>query len=335
MRIFKKLLPFLILVIGINTLLDLCFNSASYMRIALHELQSSEEDFEVVFVGQSHGANAFNPFIIEEKTGMPAYNLSNKLTAVRDISYLVKESNYKNDVDYVIYDIDSSYWLGFEEPNYFAEGYVFPHLNNPINKLDYFLNYSIKENFRYTLCRYVVYGTGDIKKIPENLKKRLSSGYLNYEMDSVLTKEEKTQYQGRGYFSVKKPLEVRFTPTEWRDDKVKEGVLLGFLDMVDYCKKNRIELICVSSPMPIERVEAENYPAFHEYFAKLAEENSIEFWDFNYIKDEYLVWNSEEFRDLDGHMLGILADKYSSILGEMLAQYKSGEDVEHYFEIHD
>ena len=26
---------------------------------------------------------------------MPAYNLSNKLTAVRDISYLVKESNYK------------------------------------------------------------------------------------------------------------------------------------------------------------------------------------------------------------------------------------------------
>ena len=335
MRIFKKVLPFLILVFGINTLLDFCFNSASYMRIALHELQSSEEDFEVVFVGQSHGANAFNPFIIEEKTGMPAYNLSNKLTAVRDISYLVKESNYKNDVDYVIYDIDSSYWLGFEEPNYFAEGYVFPHLNNPINKLDYFLNYSIKENFRYTLCRYVVYGTGDIKKIPENLKKRLSSGYLNYEMDSVLTKEEKTQYQGRGYFSVKKPLEVSFTPTEWRDDKVKEGVLLGFLDMVDYCKKNGIELICVSSPMPAQRVEAENYPAFHDYFAKLAEENNIVFWDFNYIKDEYLAWNSEEFRDLDGHMLGILADKYSSILGEMLAQYKSGGNVEHYFEMYD
>ena len=74
MRIFKKLIPFLVLVIGLNLLLDLCFNSASYIRIALHELQSSEEDFKVVFVGQSHGANAFNPFIIEEKTGMPAYN---------------------------------------------------------------------------------------------------------------------------------------------------------------------------------------------------------------------------------------------------------------------
>ena len=331
MRIFKKLIPFLILVIGLNTLLDLCFNSASYMRIALHELQSSKEDFEVVFVGQSHGANAFNPYIIEEKTGMPAYNLSNKLTAVRDISYLVKESNYKNDVDYVIYDIDSSYWLGFEDPNYFAEGYVFPHLNNPINKLDYFLNYSIKENFRYTLCRYVVYGTGDIKNIPENFKKRLSAGYLNYEMDSVLTDFEKTIYKGRGYFSVKEPIEVSFTPTEWNDEKVKTGSLDGFLDMVNYCKKNDIELICVSSPLPIERVEAENYPEFHNYFLELAEENDIVFWDFNYIKEEYLSWNSKEFRDLDGHMLGILADRYSSILGEMLNQYIKGESLDEYF----
>lgn len=331
MRIFKKVLPFLILVFGINTLLDLCFNSASYMRIALHELQSSEEDFEVVFVGQSHGANAFNPFIIEEKTGMPAYNLSNKLTAVRDIGYLVKESNYKNDVDYVIYDIDSSYWLGFEEPNYFAEGYVFPHLNNPINKLDYFLNYSIKENFRYTLCRYVVYGTGDIKKIPENLKKRLSSGYLNYEMDSVLSDFEKTIYEGRGYFSVEEPLDVSFTPTEWKDEKVKTGSLKGFLDMVDYCKKSDIELICVSSPLPIERVGAENYTEFHDYFARLTEELGITFWDFNYIEEEYLSWNSDEFRDLDGHMLGRLADKYSAVLGEMINQYREGTNLDHYF----
>lgn len=331
MRIFKKLLPFLILVFGINTLLDICFNSASYMRIALHELQSSEEDFKVVFVGQSHGANAFNPFVIEEKTGMPAYNLSNKLTAVRDISYLVKESNYKNDVNYIIYDIDSSYWLGFEEPNYFAEGYVFPHLNNPINKLDYFLNYSIKENFRFTLCRYVVYGTGDIKKIPENLKKRLSAGYLNYEMDSVLSDFEKTIYKGRGYFSVEEPLDVSFTPTEWKDEKVKIGALEGFLDMVNYCKKNDIELICVSSPLPKERVEAENYSEFHDYFAELAEEQDITFWDFNYIEEEYLSWSSDEFRDLDGHMLGVLADRYSALLGEMLNQYTVGVSLDKYF----
>ncbi len=332
MRIFKKLLPFLVLVIGLNTLLDLCFNSASYIRIALHELQSSEEDFKVVFVGQSHGANAFNPYIIEEKTGMPTYNLSNKLTAVRDVSYLVKESNYKNDVDYVIYDIDSSYWLGFEEPNYFAEGYVFPHLNNPINKLDYFLNYSLNENFRYSLCRYVVYGTGDIKSIPENLKKRLSTGYLNYEVESVLTEHEKTEYKGRGFFYVNAPAAAGFTPTEWRDEKVKKGALEGFLDMVDYCKKNEIELICVSSPLPIERVEAENYPAFHNYFSELAQENDIEFWDFNYIQDEYLTWSSEEFRDLDGHMLGVLADRYSSLLGEMLNQYRADVNLECYFE---
>lgn len=333
MRIFKKLLPFLIIVISLNTLLDLCFNSASYIRIALHELQSSEEDFEVVFVGQSHGSNAFNPYIIEEKTGMPAYNLSNKLTAVRDICYLVKESNYKNDVDYIVYDIDGSYWLEFEDPNYFADGYVFPHLNNPINRLDYFLNYSINENFRYSLCRYVVYGTGDLKSIATNLQKRLSISYMNNEMSSVLTEGEKTIYKGRGYFAAEKPIDTNFVPTKWSDEKVKDGVVQGFLDMVDYCKKNEIELICVSSPLPTERVEAENYPAFHSYFTELAEENNIVFWDFNYIKDEYLTWSSEEFRDLDGHMLGILADRYSSVLGEMLAQHQAGKSTEQYFEM--
>jgi len=332
MQTFKKLIPFLIIFAVVNILLGVLFHSASYVRVALHELQSSEEEYKIVFVGQSHGANAFNPYIIEEKTGMPAYNLCTALTAVRDVAYLVKESNYKNDVDYIIYDIDSAYWTGFEKPNYFADGYVYPHLNNPVNKLDYFMKYSLNENFRYSLCRYVVYGTGGIKKIPENLKRKLSMEYLNYDINSVLSDFDKKAYKGRGFFSLNTYGDGEFTPVEWKTEDVKDGNLQGFSDMVSYCKENDIELICVSSPLPAERTDVENYPAVHDYFAELTEEYNIAFWDFNYINEDYLSWTSDEFHDLDGHMLGVLADRYSTVLGEMLARYCEGTNVDYYFE---
>ena len=121
MRISKKYIGLLVLIGAIHFILNFCLLSASYLKIVLHEIQSNEENYGIVFVGQSHGANAFNPYVIEEKTRMPAYNLCRGLVCNRDIYYLVKESNYKNQVKYIVYDIDGTYWTEFENPNYFSD----------------------------------------------------------------------------------------------------------------------------------------------------------------------------------------------------------------------
>ncbi len=332
MRISKKCIGLILLVLGINIVLSWCFHSASYLKIVLHELQNSEENFDIVFVGQSHGANAFNPYIIEEKTQMPAYNLCRGLVCNRDIYYLVKESNYKNDVKFIVYDIDSTYWTGFENPNYFADGYVYPHLNNPLNKMDYFFRYVVKENYRYNLCRYVVYGTGGLKAVPENITRKMSKEYYEYDIDSVFDEREKSEYKGRGYFAGSIKDDKGHKPIPWNAETVTENSIQAFKDMVRYCKANDIEFICVSSPLPEDRVAAENYTEFHEYFTNLAEEYDISFWDFNYIDESYLEWTDDDFQDSEGHMFGFFADEYSAVLGEMLNKHISGESVDMYFE---
>lgn len=332
MRISKKCIGLLVLVLGVNAILNYAFHSASYLRIVLHELQSSEDNFDIVFVGQSHGANAFNPYIIEEQTDLPTYNLCRGLVCNRDIYYLLKESNYKNDVKTIIYDIDSTYWTGFENPNYFADGYVYPHLNNPQNKIDYFFRYVIKENYRYNTCRYVVYGTGGLKAVPENIAQKMSKEYAEYNINSVFDEREKSEYGGRGYFAGSVKDDKGHKPIPWNAESVTEGSIQAFKDMVDYCKENNIEFICVSSPLPEGRVKAENYPEFHQYFEALAEEYDISFWDFNYINEKYLSWDDDDFQDSEGHMFGYFADEYSQVLGEIINQYVKGESVDVYFD---
>lgn len=331
MRISKRTVGLVVIILLVNSVLGFVFQSPSYLRVALHEIQNDDENYDIVFVGQSHGANAFNPYVIEEKTGMAAYNLCRGLMCNRDTAYLVKESNYKNDVKYIVYDIDTSYWTSFENPNYVSDGYVFPHLSSPANKLEYFFRYTIHENFRYTLCRYVLYGSGGLKALPDNIKSKLTREYYEYDVNSFFKEREKREYQGRGFFAGSVKDEGDYKPTKWCEDDVTEGALQGFLDIVEYCKEQNIELICVSSPAPLERLQAEEHEDIYAYFKELSSNCGVEFWDFNYIKPEYLTWDGGNFQDSDGHMFGEFANEYSELLGELLYQYSNNESIEHYF----
>jgi len=56
----------------------------------------------------------------------------------------------------------------------------------------------------------------------------------------------------------------------------------------------------------------------HEYFAELCGEYGVPFYDLNYLKDEYLSRTDDDYVDLDGHMMGELADRQSAVLGQIL-----------------
>lgn len=331
MRITKKVAILVLLIIFINAVFGFCFHSPSYMDLVLGEVQNPDKNYDIVFVGQSHGSNAFNPYVIEEETDMTTYNLCRGLVCVRDVEYLVKESTYKNDAKYIVYDIDSTYWTGFEYPNYFSDGYVFPHLNNPVNKVEYFLKYVLKENYRYNLFRYVLYGSGGLKAVPDNIKKKLSKEYWKQDINSIFSEREKSEYQGRGFFAGSVKDDGGFVPTQWDSADVKENSLQGFINMANYCKQNNIEFICVSSPLPKDRMQAENYSEFHNFISELTRSQGVTFWDFNYIKETCLSWDKDDFQDTEGHMFGAFADEYSKVLGRILDQYKDGKSVDDYF----
>jgi len=336
MRISKKLVFFIILLLVINAALSFAFHVPSFTRVILHEVQNEKENFDIVVIGQSHGAYGYNPFVIEENTGMTTYNLSRRLVCTRDLYYMVKESNYKNNPKIIIYDLDNYYWTGYEKPNYYADGYIFPHINNPKNKIDYLFKYALKEDFRYNLQRYVLYGFGGLKEVPLNIKRKVSADYWNYDPKAALSEGDYAEYKGRGFFYANEIYAdfgmKNFVPEVFEESKVKKETIEGYNNIVKYCKDNDIKLICVVPPLPPSRLKAEEFEKCHEYYEKLTNESGVEFWDYNYIKDEYLSFKDENFRDIDGHMLGTSADIYSRLVGDMVKNYCQGYDMECYFE---
>lgn len=100
--------------------------------------------------------------------------------------------------------------------------------------------------------------------------------------------------------------------------KIKGENLEAFENIVDYCEKNNIELICVQSALPPSRLKNENMDDVHEYFIKLCDKYGVPFYYLNYLKSEYLSRTDDDYVDIDGHMMGELADKQSVVLSRLL-----------------
>lgn len=269
--------------------------------------------------------------ILEEKTGLVSYNLSRRLLSMEDMEYMVRESDYKNDVKVIVMDIDPTYWIGDTYTNYFSDSYIYRHLNNPLNKLKYFWEKALERDFRITLCPFMDIKTG-LSELSTTIKNKLSREYWNYSINAVEMPSDNFVYKGRGFRYAIQYMDSEYIPFVWDESQISKTAEESFINIVNYCDSKDIQLICISSPLPKERRDKENYEAAHSYFNDLSHEYQVPFLDFNYCKEEYFNITDDGFMDSDGHMMGSFADEYSNFLGEILKKNIEGESVDKYFQ---
>lgn len=104
----------------------------------------------------------------------------------------------------------------------------------------------------------------------------------------------------------------------WDENGISEKVLDSFEKTAQYCKKNNIELVCVTTPITPSTVVNGYSEKAGEYFTRLCEEYGVEYYDFNLLTMDILPRTDDDFFDEEGHMLGELADRYSDILASVL-----------------
>lgn len=326
-----KIFLFSVILLVVTNIIEFLFVPSSYLRVAMHEIQSEDTNYDLIFYGQSLGETNINPFIVEEKTGIVSYNLCRRLIYMPDMLYQIKESNYGNDLKYLVLHVDPGYWYN-TDIDYYCDSYIYPHLNNPQNKVEYFFRYCLKNDFRVAFCRYVVQGMGDIKNCKERVQQKLSPDYCNYSIDAVSNDGDYYDYVGRGFrYGVKYSEEVE-TGEKWDRRKIDEEVLKSFDEIMQYCNENDIKVVAITSPFPEWRISGADLDDFNQFYSEYFEQYDVEFLDFNYIKDEYLTWDDKDFQDGEGHMMGPFAERYSLILGEVLNQTLSGNSVQKYFD---
>ncbi|MDD6797309.1 MAG: hypothetical protein PUE71_03365 [Clostridia bacterium] len=340
----KKFLPyircmaFLIVLAGFIALNNFLFAPSGYIRFILHELNSREQNYDCIILGASHARSAIDPAKIDEKLGTNALNLAIPGETIKDSYYLLKESCEKNDVKTVILDVDYQYWYSVQIESEFGTPFIFNKMSwLSKTKYEYIIDNMDKLDFRNTFTDRLSYSmTGE--DVAQNVSLKLTDDYRKYSIRGAITSDANGPYVGKGFFyretSGLPPGGFEYLQ-HWygRENGELEGWVINyFSQIVNYCNSNNIELICVTSPITptavrklgLDKVDK----TFNEFFAKY----NVPYYNFNLLSMSILPRDDVDFGDMEGHMGGELAEKYSEVLATLLNDRKDGSlDTDKYF----
>lgn len=321
MQTFKKIVTFIIVNVMVVVSLTLMLAKPSVVKLLMKEAKSPE--YDTLIIGESHAVNGYDPLVISKVMGNKVFNMSRGLMPLPNLYYILEEVNVHGQYKKVILDLDASYFEDDNKGNIGTDSNLFWKLTGS-RRLDYTRNILLNENYNDIFADYTV-ETSTIKQIPRNLKCKLRKEYFSggesaiqstYSM--IVSDEGSYEYEGRGFLRGIKETESDYVSKDFDVNNIKQKNVEAFQKIVNYCKDNDIDLVCVQSSLPPYRLENENLDAVHDYFTKLCEKNSVPFYDLNYLKSEYLSRTDDNYVDLDGHMMGELADKQSAVFAEIL-----------------
>ena len=321
MRIFRRTLLFVIAVVLVTASLDFFLSQPSVMNILI--TQAKREKCDTLIVGQSHGECGISPYVIEEELGGSAMNCARRLTPVNNIYYIIKDCNESSSLKRVIFEIDYAYWNSAnvdvgEDTN--GLYYLSPSL-----KFEYFCKELLRQNFSAAIFDYN-FNAESVKRIPKTVKTRLNSDYIKKNDDAIkyinklLGVGAHFDYIGKGFRKGKDRIynEKSYKTTLFKKNKVDEHCLESFKKTVEYCKENDIELVCVNCAVSPYRIKTGNFYKIKEYFSKLCSDNGVKYLDMNFASQQYLPRSEKDYVDVDGHVMGDMADRQTKLICDIL-----------------
>jgi hypothetical protein len=320
MQIFKKAVYFGLTNILIIVVLTTSLARPSVLKVLMKEAKS--EEYNALILGESHGSTCINPFLLSEKTGEEVFNCSRMANSMLNLYYILKETDASHHYKRVILDLDPMYLQSGHTGVSGCDAELLLKLSGK-RLMDYFLDVKWNDNYNETFFDYSV-SKDTLKKIPRNLAAKLNKDYWQCNEASVVRSRNVAdtvdcyEYVGRGFFSGVKKSGIEWNLEDFNSSEVQEENVDAFAKIADYCKENDIEFICIQSALSPYRLLNENMDDVHDYFQELCSRYHVPFYDMNYLKKEYLDRTDDDYVDLDGHMMGTLADQHTAVLGDIL-----------------
>ncbi|MDD3137472.1 MAG: hypothetical protein PHX08_00655 [Lachnospiraceae bacterium] len=318
MRSFKKIIMVIVFVsicVASSELLTIALVPDTIARVDLHNIRTKE--YDDIFVGTSHGLNAINPEIIDRKTGRKSTNLCLPNEFLVDSYYLIKETCRTKKPSRVIYQLDPSYWCTSENT---GENAVYIYNQYPFSdvKVKYFKAKIMELDFRTVLTPWIYY-RNCYRSGVQTIKNKITNDYKNYGVNAL---NDEQRYFTKEGFVYQKPLEVTGEPdiVFWDESKLQERERYYFDKIVNFCKKEGIELVIISTPIPSVTLEKyqKQFTKADTYFANLAQEYDLKYYNFDKLSEKEFDKSITGYVDFEGHMSGELGNKFSMMLGTYL-----------------
>lgn len=205
--------------------------------------------------------------------------------------------------------------------------YVYNRLDRIDSKISYLLHgCSSEEWLDMLLYSARVEDYFDASAIQKNLKMKLSQEYKagkiinsNYKTKGMIANKKKMKEKQINTLVKGK---CKFPPT-----KIKKQNLEQLVRIIEYCKKEQIELILVYVPLSGNAIQGYgDISEMHDYFVHFAEKHDVLFWDFNYHKDLRVLFTNDKFEDKK-HLNRYGAKIFSEELVDVYKRYHIGENI--------
>ena len=310
-------------------LLTFLLTPPSGIRVLLK--QAKEGDYDVLIMGQSHAECGYNPYIISEGLEVNAVSVARRITPINNIYYILQEADVSKQYNMVILDVDPYYWVLDQTRDSGSDMNLMPYLTG-MRQYHYFREAIWPQRFTMLFCDYMLSGE-NILKIPSCISAKLDTDYRENNDNAMLAvnrylkSDTAFTYEGRGFLrGVERATELGWEPFEFTGT-VEQDNIDYLIRIKQYCDDNNIRLVCVESALNPYRLRIQDMGQIHDYFDNMLGAMGIEFYDFNYAKSEYLHRTDEDYVDVDGHMMGDVADRQSQLFVEVM----QSEDSKRYF----
>ncbi len=280
-------------------------------HIMWHNFYEQEENIDYICVGSSHVYSAVNPELLDQKTGENHYNMSTGGQRLRESYYIIKEADHRNELKGVYLDLYfllsiegmgdynnlsavSGGWKNLDYRRFSLDKLdCFFHLNPP----EYYISAGLPfTRFREHLCDHEwIYSMQANKRRPE---------YRNYQYRWE-TENGRAEYTVKGFFYDNREmsdlcLDAEKVPENMRMAEDAEEYLRK---IIEYCKKNEIEIILFQTPVyKLEAIAYENYDDYTAGIKEIAAEYGVPYYDFNLAKEEHLPIQDMRYFVDTGHL---------------------------------
>lgn len=344
MRIFKKIgkpVLFSLLAMVFLGIWNEAYTTVTFSRLMMHDLYTQKENVDLFFVGASHTYRSFDPAVFDEELAVNSFNLGTSSQTYEGGYFLLKEAMKKNTPECVIIEITYSMLEDVYERQELADYLLLDYMKSGKNKWDYVGSAFDAEDWAevFIPCyrnRVLMHPYTALK----NLLDKGRRGYFQYK-DTQLLREGRLveAYEGKGFvyreecFGTENEIVVDSYP--WDAGKVNEEKAGWLRKITQLCREKDIDVLWVTTPISQAAIRTMgNYDEAHSYIAKLAEQEKVEYYDFNYYKEELLPKNDALYFYDASHMNGIYAKRFSREVARLLKERAGGKTglMEHYFE---
>lgn len=339
---WKSILKCVGFIAGLAVILCVCdylFAQTGYINFILREVNDSKQNYDTIVLGASHTRAAIDPEYIDEELGTNTLNLGIPSETVKDSYYVLEEACRKNKVKRVILDVDYQYWVNPQGDGYFREPFIYNQMSwtSPV-KWQYLFENMDAMDVRNAFSNRITY-LCTWKNMKSNIEFKNSDTYKNHDIYGIDVPDADGPYVGKGFFyrgvDGRQPAGYDYLKLWYGREKlgVSKYVEKHFKKLKNYCDKNNIELIAVTSPITPSAMQLLNIQdAEKSLREEIFDKYGITYYDFNQARMDVIPREDADYGDMEGHMGGRIGQEYSKVLAKVLRDHVDGDlDYNKYF----